>query len=155
MWPFSKTHQPVHDPNRPFDIHTLYCTDTWTYPIMPYYLMPDNFWSQLLGVSIKVVAVGGIPAAGTNIILAINSHERRIFSGGSYLPPRRNSTSHFSWTLSGFTRLITQSAFEYDTALPDHLYLYPNDEITFTSLGMFAGDIISELTIRIKRWEFY
>lgn len=153
-WPW-ETLKPVHDPTRNYDIFTINLFDSWTYPDLPSYTFPDNFWSQIINIRITIVTVAGIRGATTHIFPTLYHLNRSVFTIKREMSVQSSKTFTIHWCLCSdpFTQRIV--ALSNSFVLPDLLFTFPNDILTIDGYLLLAGDVMSELSIRIKRWEFY
>ena len=153
-WPWADK-KPVHDPTRNYDIHTIYLNDSWTYPDTPSYTFPDNFWSQILGVSFKLTTIAGIRGATSFITISLSNQSIPIFQHQRGLWIKSSLTTYIHWSILGATSSTISLLLPNCLCIPNHLYAFPNNELSFESTYLLAGDTISDMTIRVKRWEFY
>lgn len=152
-WPW-ETKKPVHDPTRNHDIHNIDLTDTWNYPDVPLYTIPENFWCQILGVSIQMDTIDFVRPAAP-IILVMNHNGRNIFANPSHHTVLKLKTIYYSWTPLGFISGRASTIMHSTTSLSTSLYLFPGDQITFLSEAFITHDLFYNFTIQVKRWEFY
>lgn len=153
-WPW-ETKKPVHDPTRNHDIYTIHNNDSWTFPVLPSFTFPDNFWCQILSIRISIETVAGIRGAASTLNLALTSNNRSIIQIPSILKIVSSTTNYLHWAPTGSLPSIGVASTYATFQLPDFLYAFPNDILTITTAALLNGDISCRLSIRIKRWEFY
>lgn len=153
-WPWENK-KPVHDPTRNYDIYTIHNNDFWTYPTLPLFFFPDNFWCQILSVRIIIEAVAGLRGVGSTLYLTILSNNRSIIRLDSTVKIVSSVTNYLHWALTGTVSPFAAPKQPITFPLPDLLYAFPNDILLIDTSDLLAGDVLRELSIRIKRWEFY
>jgi len=153
-WPW-QNRKPVHDPTRNYDIYSITLPNSWTVPVMPTFTFPDNYWAQILSIRLTLTTVAGIRGASTLLIPLLTHSDISMFASSRDLAIASSKTLQIHWAVNVdcFTQRIV--ALPNTLALPFHLYAFPNNILTFAHNQLLNGDIISNLIIRIKRWEFY
>lgn len=152
-WPW-ETKKPVHDPTRNYDIHTINVPGTWLYPTLPLYTFPDNFWCQILLIKIRIDGVAGIRGRD-KVYLRILRSEEPFYFNVSNSDIGSSKINRIVWAPSGgHLRFISATKYDH-SPLADHLYAFPGDQIDFIAPDALPNDLFRDLTIVIKRWEYY